>query len=73
LITRSYAEFVLMAKEISTLENDMLELKDSLSEWRNMPTLLNIEEKESVASASIAGKPSHICTSMQVKLKLNLC
>lgn len=45
----SYAEFVHISKEISTLENEMLELKESLSEWRNMPSLLHIDENASVA------------------------
>ena len=46
----SYAEFMMISKEISTLENDMLELKESLSEWKSMPSLLHIDD-----SASIAG------------------
>lgn len=41
------------SKEISTLENDMLELKESLAEWKSMPSLLHIDE-----SVSVAGKNS---------------
>lgn len=37
-----------ISKEINTLENDMLELKASLSEWKNMPSLLHIEESTSL-------------------------
>ncbi|EIN14240.1 hypothetical protein PUNSTDRAFT_110361 [Punctularia strigosozonata HHB-11173 SS5] len=48
-VFKNYAEFVHISKEISTLENEMLELKDSLSEWRNMPSLLHIDENASVA------------------------
>jgi exocyst complex component 8 len=40
----SYEEFIMISKEISTLENDMSELKESLAEWKSMPSLLRIEE-----------------------------
>ncbi|EJU02641.1 hypothetical protein DACRYDRAFT_78498 [Dacryopinax primogenitus] len=43
-VFKNYEEFVLISKEISTLENDMLELKESLSEWRAMPELLSVDE-----------------------------
>ncbi|KAG8901555.1 exocyst complex component exo84 [Tulasnella sp. 403] len=43
-VYKHYAEFVLISKEISTLENDMLELKESLSEWKSMPSLLTIDD-----------------------------
>ena len=33
-----------ISKEISTLENDMLELKGSLSEWKSMPSLLQVDD-----------------------------
>lgn len=52
----SYAEFVVVSKDISTLENEMLEFKDALSEWKGMPSLLHIDD-----SASAAGKSSHVC------------
>ena len=48
----SYAEFMMISKEISTLENDMLELKESLSEWKSMPSLLHIDDTASVAGIS---------------------
>ncbi|KAI5991344.1 hypothetical protein EDC04DRAFT_2812211 [Pisolithus marmoratus] len=48
-VFKNYAEFVLISKEISVLENEMLELKDSLQEWKSMPSLLHIEESASVA------------------------
>jgi exocyst complex component 8 len=54
----SYAEFVHISKEISTLENEMLELKESLSEWRNMPSLLHIDENASVAGTYIHLSPA---------------
>jgi len=47
----SYAEFVLISKEISTLENEMLELKESFAEWKSMPSLLHIDESASIAGA----------------------
>lgn len=44
----SYAEFITISKEIATLENDMLELKELLSEWKGVPEALgNIEDPES--------------------------
>lgn len=38
---------MMISKEISTLENDMLELKESLSEWKSMPSLLHIDDSAS--------------------------
>lgn len=40
LLPRSYAHFVTIAKEIGLLENDMLELKDMLNEWKTAPSLM---------------------------------
>ena len=40
----SYAEFVTMSKEIATLENDMLELKDLLYQWKDLPQLMGMED-----------------------------
>ncbi|TDL19395.1 hypothetical protein BD410DRAFT_774042 [Rickenella mellea] len=48
-VFKNYAEFMMISKEISTLENDMLELKESLSEWKSMPSLLHIDDSASVA------------------------
>jgi hypothetical protein len=53
----SYAEFVTISKEISTLENEMLELKESLAEWRNMPSLLHIDDSASVAGINLCLLP----------------
>jgi hypothetical protein len=39
----SYAEFVTISKEISTLENDMLELKELLGQWKDLPQLMGME------------------------------
>lgn len=47
----SYAELVVISKEISTLENEMLELKESLSEYKSMPSLLHIADP-TVASSN---------------------
>lgn len=57
----SYAEFVVVSKDISTLENEMLEFKDALSEWKGMPSLLHIDD-----SASAAGKESSICPVVRI-------
>lgn len=40
----SYAEFVSMSKEISTLENDMIELKELLTEWKTVPQLMGMDD-----------------------------
>ncbi|KAN0118089.1 hypothetical protein V8E52_005676 [Russula decolorans] len=48
-VFKNYAQFVFISKEIGTLENDMMELKESLSEWKSMPSVLHIEESASVA------------------------
>ncbi|TFY73945.1 hypothetical protein EWM64_g10067, partial [Hericium alpestre] len=48
-VFKNYAEFVLISKEISTLENEMLELKESLAEWKSMPSVLHIDESSSAA------------------------
>ena len=45
----SYAEFVMVSKEVSTLESEMLELKEALAEWKGMPGLLHIDDSASVA------------------------
>lgn len=47
----SYAEFVVVSKEVSTLENEMLEFKEALSEWKGMPSMLHIDD-----AASVSGK-----------------
>ena len=52
-MVNSYAEFVMVSKEVSTMENEMLEFKDFLAEWKGMPSLLHIDD-----SASVAGAPS---------------
>lgn len=48
-VSFSYADFMLVSKEINVLENEMLEFKDSLAEWKSMPSLLHIEESTSAA------------------------
>ncbi|KAG2155748.1 Cullin repeat-like-containing domain protein [Suillus clintonianus] len=48
-VFKNYAEFVHISKEISVLENDVLELKESLSEWKSMPSLLHIDESASAS------------------------
>ena len=53
----SYAEFVMVSKEVSTMENEMLEFKDFLAEWKGMPSLLHIDD-----SASVAGMLSTLDT-----------
>lgn len=42
-VFKNYAEFVTISKEIGTLENDMLELKDLLAQWKDLPQLMGME------------------------------
>lgn len=42
---------MLVSKEVSTLENEMLEFKEALAEWKGMPSLLHIDDSASVAGA----------------------
>ncbi|KAI9569500.1 hypothetical protein HD554DRAFT_2020462 [Boletus coccyginus] len=57
-VFKNYAEFVLISKEISVLENEMLELKECLQEWKTMPSLLHIDESASVAERRRAARSS---------------
>ncbi|KIJ66466.1 hypothetical protein HYDPIDRAFT_86728 [Hydnomerulius pinastri MD-312] len=57
-VFKNYAEFVLISKEISVLENEMLELKENLQEWKSMPSLLHIDESASVADRRRAARSS---------------
>ncbi|KAG6841742.1 hypothetical protein C0991_007628 [Blastosporella zonata] len=43
-VFKNYAEFVLISKEITSLETEMLELKDLLSEYKSMPSVLHIPD-----------------------------
>jgi hypothetical protein len=63
----SYAQFVFISKEIGTLENEMMELKESLSEWKSMPSVLHIEESASVAGPSPVFSPISRLTSLRAQ------
>lgn len=57
----SYTEFVQISKEVSVIENEMLEFKDCLSEWKNMPSLLHVEESASAAGiCAVHGVVHHL-------------
>ncbi|KAF8514201.1 Cullin repeat-like-containing domain protein [Hysterangium stoloniferum] len=43
-VFNNYEQFVSISKEISTLENDLLELKESLIEFKSMPSLLQVDD-----------------------------
>lgn len=43
-VFKNYSEFITISKEIATLENDMLEFKDLLSEWKQLPQQLQIDD-----------------------------
>ncbi|ESK96148.1 nuclear mrna splicing protein [Moniliophthora roreri MCA 2997] len=53
-VFKNYAEFVNISKEISTLENEMLELKESISEYKAMPSLLHIPDPTSTTSSTLS-------------------
>ncbi|KAJ8488589.1 hypothetical protein ONZ45_g9271 [Pleurotus djamor] len=50
-VFKNYAEFVTISKEISSLENELLELKESLSEYKSMPALLHVPDPSSSSTA----------------------
>lgn len=41
---RNYGEFIQVSKDIAALENEMLELKSVLEEWKTVPDSLEIEQ-----------------------------
>lgn len=43
-VFKNYAEFVAISKEISTLENDMVELKELLGQWKDLPKLMGMDD-----------------------------
>ncbi|KAJ7040264.1 hypothetical protein C8F04DRAFT_1208688 [Mycena alexandri] len=53
-VFKNYAEFVMISKEITTLENEMMELKESLSEYKSMPSLLHIPDPASTSSSGLS-------------------
>ncbi|KAF9532123.1 hypothetical protein CPB83DRAFT_58809 [Crepidotus variabilis] len=53
-VFKNYAEFVLISKEISVLENEMLELKELLSDYKSMPSTLHIPDPTSTSSSTLS-------------------
>ncbi|KAM6498827.1 exo84 subunit/exocyst complex component [Amanita muscaria] len=53
-VFKNYAEFVLISKEISTLENELAELKVMLSEYKSMPSQLNIPDPTTFSSTTLS-------------------
>ncbi|KAK0555753.1 exocyst complex component exo84 [Tilletia horrida] len=49
-IFRNYKDFINISKEVSTLENDMLELKELLTEWRQLPDALQLVDVQAGAA-----------------------
>lgn len=43
-VFKNYSEFITISHEIATFENDMLEFKEILSEWKQLPQQLQIED-----------------------------
>lgn len=43
-VFKNYAEFITISREIATFENDMLEFKELLGEWKTLPHQLQIED-----------------------------
>ena len=52
-VFKNYSEFITISREIATLENDMLEFKELLSEWKQLPQQLQIEDPISDGSRSL--------------------
>lgn len=61
-VFKNYSEFITISKEIATLENDMLELKELLSEWKQLPQSLELDDtttasfSDSFARAKVGAK-----------------
>ncbi|KAG6810644.1 hypothetical protein H0H92_011023 [Tricholoma furcatifolium] len=49
-VFKNYAEFVVISKEITSLETEMMELKDLLSEYKSMPSVLHIPDPTNQSS-----------------------
>ncbi|KAF8531522.1 Cullin repeat-like-containing domain protein [Gautieria morchelliformis] len=69
-VYKNYEQFVSISKEISTLENDMMELKESLSEWKSMPSLLQVDDsaasdRRRVTRSSVADLRTLYATQLQ--------
>ncbi|KAL7414262.1 hypothetical protein BDY24DRAFT_414477 [Mrakia frigida] len=63
-VFKNYAEFVVISKEIATLENDMLELKDLLGEWKGVPeALVGLEDPSLGARKPDSSSLSHSTSS----------
>lgn len=43
-VFKNYSEFITISKEIAVLENDMLEFKELLAEWQQLPALLQPDD-----------------------------
>lgn len=55
-VFKNYSEFITISKEIAVLENDMLELKELLLEWRQLPQLLQVDEASDVTGGLELGQ-----------------
>ncbi|KAJ9474696.1 Exocyst complex component EXO84 [Pseudozyma hubeiensis] len=51
-VFKNYSEFITISKEIATLENDMLELKELLSEWKQLPQALELDDSSTASGFS---------------------
>ncbi|KAN0061879.1 exocyst complex component exo84 [Thecaphora frezii] len=51
-VFKNYAEFIIISKEIATLENDMLELKELLAEWKQLPQALELDDSSGTSAFS---------------------
>ncbi|CAD6893755.1 unnamed protein product [Tilletia controversa] len=55
IIFRNYKDFINISKEVSTLENDTLELKELLAEWRQLPDALQLVDNQEATSKQRKG------------------
>ncbi|CAO1624657.1 unnamed protein product [Parajaminaea phylloscopi] len=65
----NYSDFITISRQVVALENEMIELKSLLTEWRGMPRLLEREDengKSLVSSVSSLSKRSSLVSLQQV-------
>lgn len=63
-LVRNYHEFIRVSKDIASLENEMLELKGVLEEWRTVPEGLENEQTFDQSSGmSMSESPNYLSSS----------
>ena len=57
---------MLISKEITSLESEMLELKDLLSEYKSMPSVLHIPDPTALASSNLTAYKRSSITDLRI-------